>query len=73
MPFVTRDEFYAQVWAEPMRAVAKPYFVSFSYLARVCNSLRDLLGGPGAGQALSVPPDPSDEYALSSRQEFPVD
>lgn len=33
---VTREQLYAQVWAEPMIKVAERYGVSGTYLARVC-------------------------------------
>src|SRR5689334_735101 len=37
---LTREQLYAQVWAEPMTTVAAQYHVSSNYLARVCRSLR---------------------------------
>lgn len=33
---VTREQLYAEVWAEPMTRVAARYGVSANYLARVC-------------------------------------
>lgn len=36
---VTREQLYAEVWAEPMTKVAARYGVSSSYLARVCERL----------------------------------
>jgi hypothetical protein len=36
---VTREQLYAQVWAEPMVAIAQRYRVSSSYLARVCEHI----------------------------------
>lgn len=37
--FVTREDLYRQVWAEPMIAVGARYDVSSSFLARVCRRL----------------------------------
>jgi len=42
-----RDKLYEQVWGEPMRAVAKSYGVSDSYLARICRELGVPLPGRG--------------------------
>ena len=36
---VSREQLYAEVWAEPMTKVAARYAVSSSFLARVCTSL----------------------------------
>ena len=36
---VSRENLYAEVWAEPMTTVAKRYGVSSSFLARVCGRL----------------------------------
>ena len=36
---ITREQLYAEVWAEPMVRVAARYEVSSSYLARVCARL----------------------------------
>lgn len=36
---VTREQLYAQVWAEPMTKVATRYGVSSSFMARVCTAM----------------------------------
>ncbi len=36
---VSREQLYAEVWAEPMTKVALKYKVSSSFMARVCNWL----------------------------------
>lgn len=38
-PIVTREDLYAQVWAEPMLKVAARFGVSSSYMARVCRAM----------------------------------
>lgn len=37
---ITREQLYAEVWAEPMLTVATRYQVSSSFLARVCRRMR---------------------------------
>ncbi len=37
---VTREQLYAEVWAEPMTVVAARYEVSSTFLARVCEDLK---------------------------------
>jgi hypothetical protein len=36
---VTREQLYAEVWAEPMTKVAMKYGVSSSFMARVCTAM----------------------------------
>jgi len=36
---VSREQLYAEVWAEPMTKVALKYNVSSSFMARVCRRL----------------------------------
>jgi len=58
---VSREALYAQVWKEPMTAIAEKYGVSSSYLARVCTQLnvprpeRGYWAKLAAGQKVPVP------------------
>lgn len=40
MSTVTREQLYAEVWAQPMTTVAQKYEVSSNYLARICERLK---------------------------------
>lgn len=51
---VTREKLYAEVWAEPMTAVAKRYEVSSNYLARICERLNVPRPGRGYWQQRAV-------------------
>ena len=42
-----REKLYEQIWAEPMRNVAKGYEVSDVYLARICRQLSIPIPGRG--------------------------
>jgi len=42
-----REKLYQEVWAEPVRVVAKRYGVSDVYLARICRKLSVPLPGRG--------------------------
>lgn len=68
---ISRDQLYAEVWAEAMTAVAKRYDVSSNYLARICEQLniprpsRGYWAQKSAGAKVEVPelpePDPGDD------------
>jgi hypothetical protein len=55
---VQRDELYAQVWAHPMREVAKQYGLSDVGLAKICRKLNVPIPGRGywARKAAGRPP-----------------